>query len=109
MPAPSTEEVIQRRAKALELVVSQWRDDSESGKVTADDLVKTLGVAKKTAKELIHELDEVFRHVRASPRADALEWGGTTYYEKSLGHNRELKQEIASKFVEMIPSTPSIA
>jgi DeoR family glycerol-3-phosphate regulon repressor len=109
MPAPSSEEVIQRRAKALAHVVSQWRADPESGKVTADDLAKLMDVSKKTANDLIHELDEVFRHVRASPRADALEWGGTTYYEKSLGHNRELKQEIASKFVEMIPSTPSIA
>jgi DeoR family glycerol-3-phosphate regulon repressor len=109
MAAPHTKEVIQKRAQAIAHIVSEWRSQSESGKITADDLAKKLKVTIKTAKELLHELDEVFRHVRASQDDDAIEWGGTTYYEKSHGRNRELKQEIASVFVERIPSTPSIA
>src|SRR5437870_5720168 len=97
MPAPLAKDVIRKRAKAIEHVVSQWRSDSERGVISAEELASKVGASEATAKKLIHELDEVFRDVRASPRADALVWGGTTYYEKSLGHNRELKQEIATK------------
>lgn len=106
---PAKSEMLSKRSAVFERVLDEYRKSPERGVITIKDIESIAETTPPTARNILDDVADIIRFVRPTRNAKGIEWGGDQLYERSLGHNRELKEAIARGFVELLPSTTSIA